>query len=132
MIDPEMLAALPFELRVEIAANVARKDFTQSELAEIQRVAIEHWSAARKANQGKRSDLTSTKNFVEVGQVGRTENTTALVAKMFGESEPTVRKRLAIVDAAKSSLSASKVGRGHGRDWQGRPRFQVPEGRARS
>ncbi len=35
MLDPEMLAALPFELRVEIAANVARKDFTQSELAEI-------------------------------------------------------------------------------------------------
>jgi hypothetical protein len=51
MIDPEMLAALPFELRVEIAENVARKDFTQSELAEIQRVVIEHLAAARKATR---------------------------------------------------------------------------------
>ncbi len=44
MLDPELLAALPFALRIEIAENVARKDFTQSELAEIQRVVIEHWS----------------------------------------------------------------------------------------
>ena len=102
MLDPELLAALPFALRAEVDENVTRKNFSQSELAEIQRVVIEHWSAARKANQGKRSDLTSTKNFVEVGQVGRSENTTALVAKMFGESEPTVRKRLAVVDAAQA------------------------------
>lgn len=50
MLDPELLVALPFALRIEIAENVARKDFTQSELAEIQRVVIEHWSAARYAS----------------------------------------------------------------------------------
>lgn len=101
MLDPELLGALPFALRAEIEENVTRKNFTQSELAEAQRLIIEHWSALRRQRQGMRTDLTSTKNFVEVGS-NRSDNTTALVAKLFGESEPTTRKRFAVVDAAKT------------------------------
>ena len=100
MLDPELLAALPFVLRAEVEENVTRKDFTQSELAEIQRVILEHWTAVRKQRQGARTDLTSTQVAVEVGKPKRFENTTQQVAKLFGESEHTVRKRLAIVKAA--------------------------------
>lgn len=103
MLDREMLAALPFSLRIEIAENLMRKDFTQSELAEIQQQIIEHLSAARKANQGKRTDLeTSTQTAVEVGRPKRVENTTEQVARLFGESEHTTRKRLAVVAAARA------------------------------
>ena len=86
----------------EAAENFCRKDFTQSELAEIQRVILEHWSVARKAGQGKRTDLTSTQTAVEVGKPAPVENTTEQVARLFGESEHTTRKRLAVADAAKA------------------------------
>lgn len=103
MLDPELLAALPFALRAEIEENVTRKDFTQSELAEIQRIVIEHWSAVRRQRQGIRTDLlTSTQVAVEVARPKRFENTTQQVAQLFGESEHTTRKRLAIVDAAEA------------------------------
>ena len=61
----------------------------RSELAEIQRVVIEHWSAARKANQGKRTDLTSTQVAVEVPAKAATGGPRQQVARLFGESEHT-------------------------------------------
>jgi N6-adenosine-specific RNA methylase IME4 len=100
MLDLELLSALPLYLRAEIEENVTRKDFTQSELAEIQRVILDHFAAARKLSQGSRTDLTSTKTCVEVGRSKRVENSTEQVARLFGESEGTLRKRLAIVEAA--------------------------------
>ncbi len=102
MLDPELLAALPFALRAEVEGNVTRKDFSQSELAEIQSVILDHWTAVRKQRQGARTDLTSTQVAVEVGKPKRVENTHEQVAKLFGESEHTTRKRLAIVDAARA------------------------------
>jgi N6-adenosine-specific RNA methylase IME4 len=96
-----MLAALPIELRIEIEENVQRKDFTQSELADIQRTVIEHWSKIAKENQGRRSDLTSTQGCVEVAEKpSRYLNVTEKVARLFNESEGQTRKRLAVVEAA--------------------------------
>jgi N6-adenosine-specific RNA methylase IME4 len=102
MIDRELLDALSDTLRVEIEENITRKDFTQSELAEIQAHIITYWSAVRKQRQGARTDLTSTQTAVEVERPKRVENTTEQVARLFGESEHTTRKRLAIVEAAKA------------------------------
>ncbi|MDW9503037.1 hypothetical protein GOB10_18435 [Sinorhizobium meliloti] len=100
MLDPDLLAALPFRLRVEIEENICRKDFSQSELAEIQRRLIDHFAAARRKGQGRRTDLTSTQKAVEVGKPKRFENTHQIVGRLFGESEHTVRKRLEVYQAA--------------------------------
>ena len=97
------LTVLPIELRAQIAENVIRKDFTQSELAAVQETVIAYLSKQQKANQGHRTDLeeaTCTEIAVQVEKPSRRTNTTEKVAKMFGESERTVRKRLDVVAAA--------------------------------
>ena len=93
-ITPDILKALPINLRAEIEENVVRKNLTQSEIAEIQRRLREEFSVQTK--QGMRTDLTSANKFAEVG-IGRV---TEQVGKLFGESDRIVEKRLEIIDAA--------------------------------
>ena len=105
-LTPEMLAQLPKALRIEITENIMRKDFTQSELAEIQKELIGEFAKPEMKRQGERRDLktaTSTENSVEVIRPKRFENTTEKVARLFGESERTVRERLAVVAAAEAA-----------------------------
>ena len=97
-VDPKLLAALPLLLRVEIEENVQRKEFTQSELADIQLTLIDHLSSHK--NQGQRNDLTCTEKPVQVDAPARRENSTEQVARIFGESERTVRNRIDVVQAA--------------------------------
>jgi len=53
----DILRKLPYALRVEIEENAARKDLTQSELAEVQaRILAE---LRKQAKPGARTDLTS-------------------------------------------------------------------------
>ena len=96
-IDPELMATLPLSLRVEIGENTNRKDFTESELADIQRRLIDLLSSQK--NQGRRNDLSCTEHSVQV-KPARRKNTTEEVAKHFGESERTLRGRIAVVEAA--------------------------------
>ena len=101
-VNVELIRRLPLALRIELDENLLRKDFTQLELASIQKWLISEFSSPERKEQGKRTDLsdrTCTENSVQVAPIRR-ENITAKVAKIFGESERTVRNRLAIVAAA--------------------------------
>ena len=101
-LNSDALALLPYSVRAEIEENILRKDFTQSELAEIQRELIAVMSRPEFKNQGERTDLTCTPNDVQVEPVTRRENVTEKVAKLFGEGEGTVRRRFEIVEAAEA------------------------------
>ena len=91
----EVLSVLPFERRIEIEANIQRKDFTQSELASIQeeiRSCLEsRFPRGRKAEPEKCQDL------VTLGS-NRTDET---IGRLFHESRETVRKRREVFTVAK-------------------------------
>jgi N6-adenosine-specific RNA methylase IME4 len=93
-LDRDTLRCLPFALRVEIEENAARKDLTQSELAEVQaRILVE---LRKQAKPGTRTDLgTPVKPFTEV-------RAAAVVGKLFGESHTQVVKRQAVLAAAEA------------------------------
>ena len=106
----DLLRSLPLPERLEIEENLLRKDFSQAELAEIQRRLIEVWSQPEHKEQGQRTDLqnaTCTQSCVQVrdGKRRRRTNTTQKVARLFGESEMTLRKRLTVVEAAEEEPS---------------------------
>ncbi len=104
-IDRDILSRLSWALRVEVEENVTRKDFTQSELADIQGKLIAELSKPEMKRQGERSDLsavTSTEIAVEVVKPKRSRNTTEKVARLFGESKRTVRKRIDVATAAEA------------------------------
>jgi N6-adenosine-specific RNA methylase IME4 len=100
-INQTMLRQLPFELRVEISENLRRKQLTQSELAEVQRLILQE--LRKDKIPGRRTDLlkrdgkrkTSEKDFSEV-------RATQIVGSFCNESHKQVEKRLAVVDAAKA------------------------------
>ena len=99
-INIELIRQLPLALRIELEENLLRKDFTQQELASIQKRLISEFGEHKE--QGKRTDLgdgTCTELSVQVVPIRR-ENVTEKVAKIFGESERTVRNRLEVVEAA--------------------------------
>jgi N6-adenosine-specific RNA methylase IME4 len=100
MLDRELLRRLPPHLRIEIEANVQRKDFTESELGAIQRALINELSKPEMKRQGERTDLTCT--APDRTSSSRRENTTEKVAKLFGESERTVTRRLDVLAAAEA------------------------------
>jgi len=79
----------------ELDENICRKNFTQSELARVQKYLKE--SFEKSTNQGKRNDLTSTNKLVQVN------STLGKVGKIFGESGEHVRRRLKIYDSIKNS-----------------------------
>jgi N6-adenosine-specific RNA methylase IME4 len=89
----DILRKLPYALRVEIEENAARKELTQSELAEVQaRILAE---LRKQAKPGARTDLTSEKSFPEV-------RATEIVGALFNESHKQVEKRIAVVEAAEA------------------------------
>jgi N6-adenosine-specific RNA methylase IME4 len=97
-LNADMLARLPFKLRVEIEENALRKPLTQSELAFEQRRILAE--LRKHKTPGTRTDLkggeaTSGKDLPQV-------HVTAVVGKIYGESRTQVEKRFAIVDAAEA------------------------------
>ncbi len=97
-VEDDMLKKLPLNLRIEIEENLLRKSFTQTELAMIQKKLIAELSKPDYKNQGKRGD-TSTRNLVGAeNRKNHYENTTEKVARLFGESEPTLRERLSFFE----------------------------------
>jgi N6-adenosine-specific RNA methylase IME4 len=100
MLDRELLRRLPSHLRIEIEENIQRKDFTESELGAIQRALIDELSKPEMKRQGARTDLTCTAQ--DRTSSTRRQNTTEKVAKLFGESERTVQRRLDVLSAAEA------------------------------
>ena len=102
IVDLDLMKNLPIHLRVEIEENLVRKSFNDSELAEVQKRLIGELSKRQYKRQGRRNG-TSTQNYVEARKPKRTPNTTQKVARMFGESEMTLRKRFDVVEKAKTN-----------------------------
>lgn len=95
-LDRDTLRRLPYALRVEIEENAARKDLTQSELAAVQASILAE--LRKHAKPGARTDLTSGKALPKVDG----DRATDIVGKLFGESREQVKKRIAVVEAAKA------------------------------
>lgn len=113
-ITPEMMAVLPKALRIEIHENIHRKDFTESERALLQREMIAGLSVEAKKRQlaGRAAEparLWDGQVKAGAGPVPeqvrkpkRRPSTTELVAKAFREKEATVRRRIAVIEAAEA------------------------------
>lgn len=95
-LNQEYLKLLPKELQIEISENIFRKDFSESEKANIQKELIKSFSELKQ--QGKRNDLTSAECSAKVGRI------TDLVGKVFNESGDNVEKRQQIVDSGNEKL----------------------------
>lgn len=94
-LDRTALRQLPRALQYEIDENIQRKDYSQSELAVVQRDLLE--VVRRQAEPGRRTDVTGENAFSEVR-----DRATAIVGRPFGESHKTVEKRLAVFEAAEA------------------------------
>lgn len=102
-IDPKALAALPFELRAEIAENLHRKDFTPSEIETIRRrcesvlreQARQRQAAAGPAT-GKGAKASGSRKLSQTDQGRASDKTGAF----FGMSGRTVEKIAKVVEAA--------------------------------
>ena len=84
----DLLKKLPDDVQIEIAENFFRKDFTESEKANIQALLKKGFSDNNV--QGRRSDVSFNKEHRDMEMQGRTVDK---IAKVFGESRETVRKR---------------------------------------
>jgi len=91
------LYLLPKDLQIEIIENIERKNLTASEIVATQK-RIQN-ELVKFTEQGKRTDLgkTSSKILEKVDH-----GTIELIAKIFGESHETTRKRYRIVEAAEA------------------------------
>jgi DNA modification methylase len=103
VIDPDLLDKLPPDLRIEIEERITTEPLKQSELADMQTRFL--GALKKRTRRGTRTDLrlvgsTCTHEDVHVVKPTRRENCTEKVAKLFGESEATVRKRLEVFEAA--------------------------------
>jgi len=92
-LNRELLEQLPLALRGEIDENVQRKDFTQSELAAVQKRILDE--LRKHKTPGARTDLKAEKVFSDVRATG-------IVGRLFNESHKQVEKRLAVVEAAEA------------------------------
>lgn len=90
MID-EILARLSKRMQIEVVENALQKDLTESEKAKVQKLLKAE--LASNTQQGKRNDLTSSKNLEKVKH-GILDD----VGEIFGESHETVRKRLDVFE----------------------------------
>ena len=88
----ELLEKLPFQLQIEIAENMFRKNSTESEKAEIQKLLRPYFQ--KQSKQGERSDLQTTKTTIPNMLVKvEPESVNEKIAKVFGESDENVRRR---------------------------------------
>lgn len=106
MIDPTMLAGLPFELQAEISENVLRKDWTPSEIDAIRRRCEALLRAQAKENQAAAGpssgrgvkQTTGGGNFPQAVK-GKTRDKVGVFAGVSGR---TIEKIAAVMDAAEA------------------------------
>ena len=92
----DYIKKLPLRERMEIEENINRKDFTQSELAELQANLINKFKQFK--HPGSRTDLTSGINVPQVGRV------TSVVADLFGENRKKVEHRQQVFESGDEEL----------------------------
>lgn len=90
-----ILGVLPIERRIEIEENIRRKNFTQSELAEVQEE-----MRRRLEEQFPRGRKAGTEKCQNLGTLG-VNRVDEAIGDIFGESRETVRKRREVVKASK-------------------------------
>jgi hypothetical protein len=97
VIDFEQISRMPPGLRFRLVEAVAWRSANQSDIARLQRLAIEYHE--NHTHQGERTDLrpdeTCTQVYVQVKQSKRRANSTERAAQYWGESEATVWLSLA-------------------------------------
>ena len=105
MIDFEQISRMPPGLRFRLVEAVAWRSADQSDIARLQRLAIEYHE--NHTRQGERTDLrpdeTCTQDYVQVKPSKRRANSTERAAQYWGESEATVRKRVYVLKAAEAN-----------------------------
>src|ERR1700752_4547224 len=103
--DLEQISRMPPGLRFRLVEAVAWRSADQSDIARLQRLAIEYHE--NHTHQGERTDLrpdeTCTQVYVQVKQSKRRANSTERAAQYWGESEATVRKRVYVLNAAEAN-----------------------------
>ncbi|MFI5450470.1 MAG: DNA methyltransferase, partial [Candidatus Bathyarchaeia archaeon] len=100
-LDLQVVQKLPLALRVEVEENLIRKNFTDSELATIQKRLIDELSKPEYKHQGKKLGMEEAEKSSSPSKQ-RWENTTQKVARLFNESETTVRKRIEVVEKVRA------------------------------
>jgi N6-adenosine-specific RNA methylase IME4 len=112
-IDTALMRQLPWALRIELTENLERKPYTQEELARIERRIIGLLAPHRGGARSFAPEAPTQKAF-PVAPSDAEEPTpasippaepdtiTAKVAKLFGESDKQVRKRIEVVEAAEA------------------------------
>lgn len=94
-VSEELLEKLPIELQVEIYENIQRKNYTQLELAKIQKKLKDEFS--EHTEQGRRIDLENKPLSQNGTEVNRTDEK---IGKIFSENRKTVNKRISVFEAA--------------------------------
>ncbi len=95
-IDIHLLKKLPFREQVEISENIFRKDFSETEKANIQKKLIAEFSKLKQ--QGTRNDLTCGGHQPQVGRI------TELIGKIFKEGRNKVEERQQVVEFGNDKL----------------------------
>lgn len=100
-VKDDLIDKLPLELRHQILENVDRKDFTEEELAAIQKKIRDSGALDE---QGKRTDLKGGETSTQIAQKSEEKRGVyKKIGSLFGESDNTVRKRIEIVEAAEEN-----------------------------
>ena len=101
MINQSLLKNLPLPLRMEISENIYRKDYTQSELADIQetirQTIIKTNRPGRPAKEEKVCENGNGKLTNRLVNFGETDG---IVGEYFNESKEIVRQRREVIEAA--------------------------------
>jgi N6-adenosine-specific RNA methylase IME4 len=101
--DRALLQRLPLELRTEIEENLLRLDFSEEELAHIQRDLIAALSPPSRVERRKRKSHSQESISGEMHPLineSEYHSATDAVAKLFREDRKTVQRRVAVVNLA--------------------------------
>jgi N6-adenosine-specific RNA methylase IME4 len=102
--DIDLLRKLPLPFRIEVHENVIRKDFTEEERGIIQREMRRILSPPDRVERKKRKDKGPSISGKDLPLIDDDESpdVAAEIARLFDESAPTLRKRIAVIEAAES------------------------------
>jgi len=103
MFNRSLLKNLPLPLKIEIEENLTRKDYTQSEIAEIQEIMRQSIiKINRPGRPAKEEGVCEDCNGNLTNRLDNFGKTDDIIGEFFNESKETVRQRREIVTAAEA------------------------------